>query len=202
MRNESAVSVAVTKEWYDLSGNRVSDASGKQPVAYDLYRTTEDRPEITTRDGLEAILRGLEPVRTDLTLSADNGWSNTVTSLQKQNANGYAIQPAGAGTPRTLTVKNTQTQITVIIRADDLSKAYGQNDPDFTFTTEVQDDDCSVSKPVAGEGGTYTVTVTDGNGNEKQITFTCSREDDHHPRPGDRKGHRHKGLWRSRPVSG
>ena len=194
VRNESAVSVTVTKEWYGLDGQ---PAAAREDVAFDLYCTTADHPEITTRDGLEAILRGLEPVRTGLTLSADNGWTNTVTSLQKQDAAGnlyyyfaleredsmprnnedsYAVTPADGGNLRTLTVKNTQTPITVIIRADDLTKPYGQDDPEFAFTTEVQDDACSVSQPVQGEGNTYTVTVTDGSGNEEQITFTCSRE--------------------------
>ena len=95
----------------------------------------------------------MEPVRTGLTLSAPD-WSNTVTSLQKQNADeqlyhyfaleredsmprnnedSYAIVPAGEGTLRTLTIKNTQTPITVIIRAKDLTKAYGQDDPAFDF---------------------------------------------------------------------
>ena len=55
VKNESAVSVTVTKEWYDLNGNRVTDAGSKPLVRFDLYRTTEDHPEITTRDDLEAI---------------------------------------------------------------------------------------------------------------------------------------------------
>ena len=196
VRNESAVSVTVTKEWYGLDGQ---PAAAREDVAFDLYCTTADHPEITTRDGLEAILRGLEPVRTGLTLSADSGWTNTVSSLQKQDSNGnlyyyfaleredsmpsnsedsYAVTPADGGNLRTLTVKNTQTPITVIIRADDLTKEYGHGNPEFSFYTEVQDDDCEVSEPVPvpGEDGKYTVTVTDGSGNPKTITFTCARE--------------------------
>ena len=197
VRNELAVSVTVSKEWYDLSGNSVENAGDKQAVAFDLYRTTADHPEITTRADLENILRGETPVRTGLTLSVDNGWTNTVTSLQKENADGddyyyfalecedsmprnnedsYAVVPAGEGTLRTLTINNTQTPVTVIIKAQDLTKAYGQNDPEFTFTTEVQDDECTVTDPVQGEDGTYTVTVTKGD-ETKTITFTCSREE-------------------------
>ena len=199
VRNESAVSVIVVKEWYDLDGNPVPVANtyDKLPVAFDLYRTTTDNTSITARDDLETFLRGLEPVRTNLVLYADNGWSNTVSSLQKQNEAGqlyyyfaverensmprnnedsYAIVPARDGSLRTLTIKNTQTPITVIIRAQDLSKQYGQDDPAFTFYTEVQDDRCSVGQPVAGEDGNYIVTVTHG-AETKQITFTCSREE-------------------------
>ena len=197
VRNESAVSVTVTKQWYDLNGSPVADAGDKQAVAFDLYRTTEDHPEVTTREDLESILRGEEPVLTGLTLSTDNSWTNTVNSLQKQDANGalyyyfaleredsmprnnedsYAVSPAGEGLPRTLTIRNTQTPVTVVIQAKDLSKAYGQDDPDFTFTVEVQDDDCSISAPVKAADGTYTVAVTKGT-ETKQVTFTCSREE-------------------------
>ena len=197
--NESAVSVSVTKEWYDIGGARVTETGGKDAVAFDLYRTTEDHPEITDRDSLETLLRGAEPVRTNLPLSADNNWTNTVNSLQKRDAKGhlyyyyaleredsmprnnedsYAITPAGKDTPRTLTIKNTATPITVIIRADDLTKEYGHDNPKFRFYTEVQDDDCEVSPvPVHGEDGKYTVTVTNKKtGETKTITFTCSRE--------------------------
>ena len=194
VRNESAVSVTVKKEWYDLDGNPISGAGGKQAVAFDLYRTTEDQ-SVTTRAELETLLRGETPVQTGLTLSADNSWTNTVNSLQKQDADGnlyyyyaleredsmprnnedsYAVSTAGDGS-RTLTVKNTQTPVTVIIRADNLTKEYGHSEPAFTFHTEVQDNDWNASDPVLGEDGNYTVTATKGE-ETKQITFTCSRE--------------------------
>ena len=196
VRNESAVSVTVIKQWYGLDGSPLSDAGDKQDVAFDLYRTTGDHPGVTTREDLENILRGEEPVLTGLVLSADNSWTNTVNSLQKQDANGalyyyfaleredsmprnnedsYVVSPADEGSLRTLNIRNTQTPITVVIQANDLSKAYGQDDPGFTFTSEVQDDDCTISTPVKNADGTYTVTVTKGT-ETKQITFTCSRE--------------------------
>ena len=195
VRNESAVSVTVTKEWYDREHNPEAHTGDKQSVEFDLYRTTAEHADITTRAELEEILRGQTPVKTGLTLSATD-WSNTVTSLQKQDANGhlyyyfaleredsmprnnedsYAITPASDSSLRTLTIKNTQTPITVIIKTNDLTKAYGEDDPAFSFTTEVQDDACTIGQPVRGEDGTYTVTVTHGE-QTNQITFTCSRE--------------------------
>ncbi|MBR3240348.1 MAG: Cna B-type domain-containing protein [Oscillospiraceae bacterium] len=196
VKNEAAVSVTVKKEWNDLNGNPVTDAGDKQSVQFDLYRTTDEHASVSTRDELEAILRGEKSVMTGLPLSADNNWENTVDSLQKRNANGdlyyyfaleredsmprnnedsYVIAPAGEDTARTLTIKNKQTPTTVIIKAGDRTKAYGQDDPDFVFVTEVQDDACSVGQPVKVEDGRYTVEVARGDDKE-HITFTCSRE--------------------------
>ncbi|MBR3314016.1 MAG: Cna B-type domain-containing protein [Atopobiaceae bacterium] len=199
IKNEHAVSVIVKKEWYNLNNEPLSadQASGKGSVKFDLYRTTTESESAATRSELESMLRSATPVKKGIELSSDNDWQETIASLQKQNAKGdkyyyyaleredamprnnedsYGIAPASDSSPRTLTIKNTQTPTTVIIGAEDLEKAYGQDDPAFAFTTEVQDDDCTISAPVLGDDGRYVVTVKKGT-EETQISFACTREE-------------------------
>ena len=200
VHNQPAVSVTVKKEWYELDGTtQVDDTSALDPVTFDLYRTTTMSSETEfTHARLEALLFGATPVREGLELNAANGWTVTVESLEKTNKAGtpyhyYAIEHvpdnqedsyvvSEAEGQDTLTIKNTQTPITVTINVNALEKTYGDPDPAYEVTATIMDSaTISVSGP---DAGVYTATVkktdeTDETGEageaDKTIRFTIGR---------------------------
>ena len=93
VNNQAARSVVVRKEWYGLDGDApLTDTRGKGAVTFDLYRTTEEigAQDVYTRAELTAFLNGATRVRADLTLSGDNGWTNTVEALEQTDSQGRA----------------------------------------------------------------------------------------------------------------
>ena len=199
INNQPAASVTVKKEWYDQDGEtRITDTSGKPDVTFALYRTiTESNATSFTRADLLSLLNGAEPVRTGLTLSWESNWSITVNSLEKTDKQGqlyyyyaledippnqvdnYTVAAATAAEPRLLTIKNTQTPITVTIKVDDWEKTYGDEDPTaYTFSeSSVMEEGASISVSGPDDAGEYTGLVTAADHTEKTIKFTVSREE-------------------------
>lgn len=194
--NQAAVSVKLQKEWYDLDGETpIGDTSAKSPVTVDLYRTTATSDEERfTREALEELLGDAEPVRTGIELSAANGWTATVDSLEitdpRENTyyyyaletvpdnqeDSYVVAPAEGSAPRTLTIRNRQTPITVTIRATDLEKTYGDDDPAFDFEAGVMLEGATVAVSGPDGEGVYTAVVTAPDDSTETITFTAERE--------------------------
>ena len=71
----------------------------------------------------------------------------------------------------------TNKPFTVTIAVDDLEKVYGEETPDYKFTSDVKEDGATVNVSGPDDEGKYTATVTDSQGGEKAITFTVSREE-------------------------
>ncbi|MBQ6326009.1 MAG: hypothetical protein IJI26_08100, partial [Clostridia bacterium] len=216
LRNQDAVSVKVSKAWFELDDvTPVSDTSGIADVKYDLYRTTE---EITlgdgpiTRDALEAFLtqKNAERVRTGSTLSYQESWERTEDALQKtdkenhpyyyfvledkdsmpeNHVDSYVVAPADGETPRTLTVRNTKTPPTVIIRAVDKEKIYGDDDPSYSyneeeplkpyysFVIEVQEEGSVATYAWDEAVQKYKVTVTTSTGVTTILDFMLTRDE-------------------------
>lgn len=199
INNQPAASVTVQKEWYDQDGvTPITDTSGKPDVTFALYRTTTESSATSfTRAELLSLLNGAEPVRTGLTLSGESNWSITVNSLEKTDKQGhlyyyyaiedippnqvdnYTVAAATAAEPRSLTIRNTQTPITVTIIVDDLEKTYGEEDPTaYTFReSSVMEEGASISVFGPDDAEEYTGLVTAADGTTKAIKFTVSREE-------------------------
>ena len=196
VKNEPAVSVTIQKEWVDQEGDPIGNTDGKPEVSFDLYRTTaESTLSDFTRAQLLALLTNAERVRTGLKLSADNGWSLTVDSLEKMYSqekqyyyyavedvpdnqeDSYIVAAASESGLRTLTIKNKQTPITVTIRTDNLEKTYGDEDPTFTFeNSDVMEEGAFVSVTGPDDEGYYSAQVTAADDTEKTLKFTASRK--------------------------
>ncbi len=196
VKNEPAVSVVVQKQWFEQDGTTpVSDTSGRAAVTFDLYRTTTEAEGNFNRAELVAFLADAEKVRTGLTLSKES-WSTTIDSLQSKDRqdntyyyyalenpipdnqeDSYLVAPAVDSAPRTLTIKNTQTPVTVTIKAGDLTKTYGDEDPKYPLTASVMQDEASAVITGPDASGHYTATVTDPQSESKTIKFTVSRDE-------------------------
>ena len=198
VKNEPAVSVTVSKQWFEQGGTaQVADTSAKADVSFDLYRTTTQAEGASfSRAELAAFLAlaDAEKVRVGLTLSKDS-WSTTIDSLQSTDRQGrpyyyyalenpipdnqedsYLVAPATDSAPRTLTIKNEQTPVTVTIKVGDLTKTYGDEDPEYPLTASVMQDGASAVITGPDASGNCAVTVTDSQGG-KTISFTVSREE-------------------------
>ncbi len=195
VKNEPAVSVTVSKQWFEQGGTaQVADTSAKADVSFDLYRTTTQAEGNFNRAELVAFLADAEKVRTGLTLSKDS-WSTTIDSLQSTDREGrpyyyyalenpipdnqedsYLVAPATDSDPRTLTIKNTQTPFTVTIAVNDIEKTYGDETPDYTFTADVKEEGATVEISGPDAQGNYSATVNSGSTNS-EIKFTVSREE-------------------------
>ncbi|MBR3317235.1 MAG: hypothetical protein IKG21_05395 [Atopobiaceae bacterium] len=201
LRNQDAVSVTIQKQWFAQDGSPVS-GNNKEAVKYDLYCTTEElegQSGAIAREDLESHLKSAKKIRGELTLSKESEWKDTVYSLQKTDASGnpyyyfaledegsmpqnhedtYTIAPATESANRTLTIRNTQTDITVIVKAKDCEKTYGGEDPVFGFDVTVQDAHTTATwEKVAGEDNKYNVTVTAEDNSTHSFTFTLNREE-------------------------
>ena len=204
VKNEPAVSVTVVKRWYELGGTTISveNTDSKDPVSFDLYRTITEiaLPEegSFTRAALAEALKNAECVRTSVQLAKgeDDKWKTTINSLIEKDTSGnpyfyyvlenpvpdnqedsYIVAPASGETPRTLTIKNTQTPYTVTITAGNLEKEYGDDDPAFDLHATVkQPDEVDISDSIQEKDGNYTVTVPLPDNSTKTISFTVSRE--------------------------
>lgn len=202
LRNLDGITVTVGKDWFDLAGEPVSDPSGKPAVAFDLYRAKEEYVPKTddpvSREDLEAWLREhAELVREGLSLSSENGWTLNVPSLPKtdfsesayyyfaleseagmpqNHVDTYAVAAATETDRRKLTIRNTQTPVTVVVDAKDLVKTYGEADPAYDFDVTVQDDSATAVWAAAETEGAYTVTITGSDNSEKVVNFTLNRE--------------------------
>ena len=195
--NQAAESVKVTKEWYDLDGEKLGDTTDKPEVIFELYRTTKKSEASSfTRAELLEFLDYTDPVRSDLKLSNDNNWSVTVESLEKTDKqenpyyyyaleqipenqeDSYDVAAASESEPRTLTIKNKQTPITVTIQAKDCEKTYGDVDPVYTFTASIMDKESTVSVSGPDEADDYTATIKDiaSGSTVTTLTFKTSRE--------------------------
>ena len=165
VRNQAAVSVDVEKQWYQLGGEEpVADASAMAAVKYDLYRSTKEisNTGVITRAQLLSHLNDADApavkVRSGLTLEASS-WSDAQDALSETDSSGkpyyyfvledeasmpqnhedrYMIAPASPSASRTLTIRNIQTPVTVVITPMDCSKSYGDADPEFEFDLTVQ----------------------------------------------------------------
>ena len=196
VNNQAAISLKIVKEWRDQNGVVLTDTEDKPNVTVDLYRTTKENSKTSyTRDELVAFLSDAVKVRSGLTISRD-GWSTTVASLQRTDAQGnvyyyyaledvpdnqedtYSIAASTDSEPRTLTIINKQTPITVTIKVNDLEKTYGDPDTGYTFETDVKEDGASVSVTGPDDSGKYTAEVTAANGSISQIVFTVTRDSD------------------------
>ena len=196
VNNQAAVSVKVQKEWYDLDGNLITDTSGKPEVSFALYRTTtKSDKDSLSRAELLALLGEAEPVRTGLILTRGS-WCITVESLEKTDKQGntyyyytledipdnqedsYTVEAATETEPRTLTIKNKQTPITVTIRTDDLTKIYGDDDPSYIFDASIMDEHLTVAVSGPDEAENYTATIKDkaSGSTVTTLTFKTSRE--------------------------
>ena len=193
IRNQEGMSLSVSKEWYDIYGQRISDPSDKPQIQFDLFRLKSELTGGTfSRDELEAALRAGELVKENLKLSNENNWNMTIHSLPKtdssentyyyyvieteeslpeNNEDTYTVTPAEEGKIRSLTIKNTQTPVTVIIDAKDISKTYGDVDS-YDFEITVQESGKSATWEWDETEEKYVATVSDGS----KISFTLSRQ--------------------------
>ena len=201
IRNQEAVSVRVTKEWYEIDGTTLAtDLSGKPSVTFSLYRTKGEVPEtVSTREEIEALIGSSVLVKSGLTLSAENGWETTVWSLPATYGEGdhylyFALEDeasmpdnhkdsylftrntAGTSDLGTLTIRNTRTPVTVIVQATDAQKEYGEADPAFGFTVSVQEDGTTAVCNPTSTPGEYEVVVTSGS-DVRTLHFTLNREE-------------------------
>ena len=201
VKNEPGVSVTVTKQWLDQSGNPVSDTTDKPAVTFDLYRTTTESEALSfTREELETFLGAAEHVQSGLMIPAGS-WSITLESLQKTDRQGnlyyyyaledvpdnqedsYAVAAATDTQMRTLTITNKQTPVTVNIAVSDSEKTYGDADPIYVFDgSTVKEDGATITISGPDGSGNHTATVTAANGSVSTITFTVSRD------PGENAG--------------
>lgn len=205
VRNQTATSVKIQKVWLDQNGNEIQDTSGKPAVTYSLYRTT--KAHTFTRDVERADLLAFledeetdaECVRTGLSISYTDQWTIEVPSLEEKDPEDqpyyyyaledvpdnqedfYAITAASGEDLRTLTIKNKQTPVTVVIKAKDLEKIYGDADPAYAFDpeeTRVMEEGASIQiTKDEPEREDYTAIITDPHGDTKNITFSMDRED-------------------------
>ena len=189
VNNQAATSVTVRKEWYEIEGDTpIEDADDKAAVTFDLYRTTAaSEATAFTRAELQTLLGGATPVRTGLTLAAPD-WSLTVDSLEIGDKQGnpyhyYVLEHTPdnqedtyAVEADTLTIKNRQTPVTVVITAADAEKTYGDDDPTWTFTAEVKQEGASVEIGAPDTSDNWHATVTAPSGATTDIAFTVARE--------------------------
>ena len=194
INHQPAVSVTVKKTWVQNDGTtKVSDTSGYPDVTFALYRlTTDENMNNMEREDLLQLLGSAAPVRTGLSLSYESNWTQTVNGLEEKDSAGnpwyyYALEDVPdnqidtysvSADPRVLTIQNQQAPSTVTITAEDLSKVYGEADPQFGISAAVSETDGSASTVTVSEpdaSGQYTAAVTKADGTTAAITFTVSR---------------------------
>lgn len=202
-----------------ITGDHLNEMGSVTVDLYQLKTVLKDGSADLTRDDIEDALDGANPIRGGLVLSKDNSWTVTEDSLPAtyldnsgtekayhyyaletdvpdNHEDTYVITEAEGTQPRTLTVKNTATPITVNVNAVNRNKTYGDADPEYEFKVKVQDPGTtigavegtghsSVSGPDAdgyytvsgtNDAGGYDIAVTTGSEPSKLITFTCSRK--------------------------
>ncbi|MBQ6346429.1 MAG: hypothetical protein IJI71_02590 [Clostridia bacterium] len=206
VKHQPAVTVVVEKKWFGLDVvTQITDASAlalKPEVTFDLYRMTAQADSTSPdRDALERFLADAEPVSTGLALNNDNAWTQTLPSLEaaymtddgakpyyyyaleleesmpENHRDTYEIAAATEDTPRTLTINNIETPITITVSAENLSKVYGQKDPAFDFDVTVKGAIKlgEVSGPDVEANYTFTATNME-TGEVKTIAFKCTRD--------------------------
>ncbi len=93
VRNKPAATLTVNKEWYDLSGKKVTDSAllaVQSDVTLDIYRSTtkisdEIRAEGITNAEMTAFTGTLTKVRSNLSFGAADSWTMSVSDLDAQD---------------------------------------------------------------------------------------------------------------------
>ncbi|MBQ9521835.1 MAG: hypothetical protein IJR72_04610 [Oscillospiraceae bacterium] len=173
---------------------------GNYTVTYETGTLTITKATVTvTAENKEKVYGGAEPELTaTVTVNGEpadlpEGISYTLSRVKGENVGNYAIQFTDETTQDNYTVTYvpgtlTITKATVTVKADDKTKVYGEDDPEFTVTvTGLKNEDTedvitySLAR-AAGEGvGAYAITASgeteQGNYNVSYVngTFTIDR---------------------------
>ena len=197
INNQGAVSVRISKQWFDLNGTTpISDTTRKPSVRFDLYRTTSEASldHDLTHDEVLALIGSSSVVKSGFV--NNTSWTETIDSLEATDKNGnpyyyfviespvpdnqedtYNITPASGSDPRSIIIKNTQTPSTVTIKVNDISAEYGEEIPPYTFNATVMEEGSTVAVSGPDADGSYTATVTREDETTRDISFTVSREE-------------------------
>ena len=194
VRNKAATTLTVSKEWYDLTGEKVTDAEtlSQQPdVMFDVYRSTGKIPEEVRADGvtneeMAAFISGLTQVRSNLQFGNADGWTRIVDDLDQYDDLDrpyyyFACENVPSFGDETYAVDEENGSVTIMNRvlpqtvSVTVAKAALVNDPrpeavntDFSFTLELKKSLHVIRNYTVLNNGTDTLT-TDWNG---EVTFT------------------------------
>ena len=194
VRNKAATTLTVSKEWYDLTGEKVTDAEtlSQQPdVMFDVYRSTGKIPEEVRADGvtneeMAAFIIGLTQVRSNLQFGNADGWTRIVDDLDQYDDLDrpyyyFACENVPSFGDETYAVDEENGSVTIMNRvlpqtvSVTVAKAALVNDPrpeavntDFSFTLELKKSLHVIRNYTVLNNGTDTLT-TDWNG---EVTFT------------------------------
>ena len=210
VRNKPATTLTVSKEWYDLAGNRIEgeELAAQSSVTFDVYRSStpfedSDPDDGVTNADMTAFVSNLTKVREKLSFGASDNWTMSIPDLDKQDDFGnpyyyYVLESIPSfgnelyvldEEKGTITIQNKIAPNTVNLT---VTKAALVDDPrpgsldrDFNFTLKLMADD---THPVRS-WQVYTdpedegkKLVTDWNG---EVEFTLKPTDpDHQPTEG------------------